>query len=82
MGMPSEGLLANATIKRLISEVPQCRLEDDTTSLKSRVANGWDICVVVDSERIVLGLLELSMIPNAGTLEDIMKRAPLTLRAS
>jgi Mg/Co/Ni transporter MgtE len=83
MGMPSEGLLANATIKRLIRDVPLCKLEDDAAVVKSGIADDWNVCAVVDSHRTVLGLLELERIPTTKVpIEDIMKPAPLTLRPS
>ena len=82
MGMPSEGALANATIKALIREVPVCRL-DDNMAVNSRISGDWNISVVTDSERIVLGLLELPIAEESGRrIEDLMKPAPLTLRPS
>ena len=83
MDMPSEGVLANATIKRLIRDVPLCKLEDDAAAVKSGIADDWNVCAVVDSHRTVLGLLELERIPTTKVpIEDIMKPAPLTLRPS
>jgi Mg/Co/Ni transporter MgtE len=83
MGMPSEGLLANATIKGLIREVPTCKLRDDAAAVKSGIADDWNVCAVIDPRRIVLGLLELERIPNnEAPIEDMMKPAPLTLRPS
>lgn len=83
MGMPTEGLLSKATIQTIVREVPVCRLEDDLTDVKSRIAGDWTFSVVVDPERIVLGLLDLVTIQHSqGTVEDLMKPAPLTLRPS
>jgi Mg/Co/Ni transporter MgtE len=83
MGMPSEGSLANTTIKRLIREILFCKLEDDAAAVTSGIAEDWNICVVIDPQRIVLGLLELERIPTTKVpIEDIMKPAPLTLRPS
>jgi len=80
MGMPSEGTLANATIKSVLGEVPVCKLEDDLAAVTTRVTDDWNICVVVDSKRVVLGLLELSTIPENAVIKDVMKPAPHTLR--
>ena len=83
MGMPSEGALANATIKSLVRDVPVCRLEDDIRNVKSQTSGDLNISVVVDRDRIVLGLLELPIIRDLeGTIEVLMKPAPLTLRPS
>ena len=39
-------------------DAPTCRLEDRLGDVRERVeAAGWDTCVVVNEERIVLGLL-------------------------
>ena len=38
------------------SDVPTCGLSETIGEVRRRTA-GWDTCVVVDSERVVLGLL-------------------------
>ena len=63
------------------SEVPTCGLKDRIGDVRSRTA-GWDTCVVVNSERVVLGLLrkkELDADPNA-TAEQVMRPGPKTFR--
>ena len=63
------------------SEVPTCGLKDRLGDVRSRTA-GWDTCVVVNSERVVLGLLrkkELDADPNA-TAEQVMRPGPKTFR--
>ena len=83
MGMPSEGTLADATIKTVLREVPVCTLQDDIAAVKTRIPSDWNICVVTDRERIVLGLLEDGIFRHSEeTIENVMKPAPLTLRPS
>ena len=80
MGMPSEGTGANATIKSVLREVPVCKLEDDIAAVKSGITEDWNISVVIDPNRVVLGLLELSTVQGDTAIKDVMKPAPLTLR--
>ena len=63
------------------SEVPTCRPNDPIGEVRGRT-EGWDTCVVVNSERVVLGLLrkkELDGDPNA-TAEQVMRPGPKTFR--
>jgi Mg/Co/Ni transporter MgtE len=81
MGMPAEGPQANATIRTLLHEVPVCQLKDDLAEVKSQMSDEWNISVVIDPERIVLGLLELAELRDyEGSIENVMKPAPRTLR--
>jgi Mg/Co/Ni transporter MgtE len=86
MGMPTEGGIAEPTIKQRIREVPICGLGESLDAVKAKLFGDWQISVVVDSARIVLGLLDLPVIANSqgtqGTIEELMKPAPLTLRPS
>ena len=63
------------------SEVPTCGLKERTGDIRRRTA-GWDTCVVVTPERVVLGLLrkkELEGDQNA-TAEQVMRPGPKTFR--
>jgi len=83
MGMPTEGSFAEPTIKQRIREVPICGLGESLDAVKAKLFDDWQISVVVDSARIVLGLLDLTIIANSqGPIEELMKPAPLTLRPS
>jgi Enolase C-terminal domain-like len=71
--------------------------QSNAVSVKSRHAN-WEqtfakcrprfptigrFCVVIDANRIVLGLLEMNLIQDSvGSIEKLMQPAPLTLRPS
>lgn len=83
--MPTEGV--NAALPRAgtvaRTDVPTCGLEEDLGSVSQRVQEaGWSACVVVNDERIVLGLLraaELERDPTL-TIERAMRPGPSTFR--
>ena len=57
-GLPREG--RDASIPRVGDvadrEVPTCQLDDHIGDVRERVrATGWDTCLVVNDERVVLG---------------------------
>jgi Mg/Co/Ni transporter MgtE len=63
------------------SDVPTCGLTERIGDIRGRAA-GWDTCVVVNPERVVLGLLrkkEIEGDPNA-TAEQVMRPGPKTFR--
>jgi CBS domain-containing protein len=75
-GVPRAGQLAR-------QDVPRCRLAERVGEVRERIqAAGWDVCVVVNDEAIVLGLLrarELATDPNL-TAEQVMRSGPATYR--
>jgi CBS domain-containing protein len=83
--LPTEGINAArpraGTVAR--ADVPTCALEEDLGSVSRRVrAAGWSACVVVNDERVVLGLLraaELDRDPTL-TIEGAMRPGPSTFR--
>jgi hypothetical protein len=84
-GLPKEGRLATApTIGDAARrDVPTCTLAEKAIDAWDRTRKmGWDACVVVNKERIVLGLLrekELSSNPGAA-VERVMRSGPTTFR--
>ena len=64
-------------------DVPTCVLEDRLSDVRDRVKkDGWGVCVVVNEERIVLGLLraeELAGDPDQAA-EQAMRPGPSTFR--
>jgi Mg/Co/Ni transporter MgtE len=63
------------------SDVPTCRLTETIGDIRRRTA-GWETCVVVDPERVVLGLLrkkELDADPQTRA-EQVMRPGPKTFR--
>jgi CBS domain-containing protein len=84
-GLPTEG--TNAQRPRLIDvlrrDVPTCSVGERLGEVRDRVAAaGWDACVVVGQERVVLGLLrarELRADPGLD-VEKVMRPGPSTYR--
>ncbi len=84
-GLPTEGKLASVlTIGDAARrDVPTCAPAEEVANARDRTrAAGWDACVVVNKERVVLGLLrekELSSDPKA-SVEEAMRNGPATFR--
>jgi CBS domain-containing protein len=84
-GLPTEG--TNAQRPRLVDvvrrDVSTCSLDERLGDVRERaVASGWDACVVVSQNRIVLGLLrakELDADPDL-SVEQVMRPGPSTYR--
>ena len=84
-GLPKEGRLASvptigdAARRDVLTCAPAEKIENAWNRVQ---AAGWDACVVVNKERVVLGLLrekELSSDP-AATVERVMRSGPTTFR--
>src|SRR5215216_2866691 len=77
-GLPKEGRLASVpTIGDAARrDVPTCAPAERVENARNRVqAAGWDACVVVNKERVVLGLLrekEVSL-GSGATVERVMR---------
>ena len=84
-GLPTEG--TNGQRPRLVDvvrrDVPVCSLSERLGDVRARVvAAGWDACVVVSVNRVVLGLLrarELQADPGL-PVEQVMRPGPSTYR--
>lgn len=84
-GLPTEG--ANAERPRAGDvarrDVPPCGLDERLGEVRERVrAAGWDACVVLNDEQVVLGLLrakELDADPGL-RIEEAMRPGPSTFR--
>jgi CBS domain-containing protein len=66
-------------------DVPTCALDDDLAQVRERVrAAGWDTCIVVNEERVVLGRLGRKAIAadTDETVEQAMSPGPSTVRPS
>jgi predicted transcriptional regulator len=84
-GLPTEG--ENSLHPRAgdaaRKDVPVCRLTDRLGDVSERVkAAGWDAAVVVDEDRVVLGLLRSKELAKDADLriEDAMRPGPSTSR--
>jgi CBS domain-containing protein len=84
-GLPTEG--TNTQRPRLVDvvrrDVPTCSLDERLGDVRDRaLAAGWDACVVVSQQRVVLGLLrtkELHADPDLPA-ERAMRPGPSTYR--
>jgi CBS domain-containing protein len=86
-GLPLEGEDGSATRAGAYvrTDVPACRLEDDLEGVRRRVRGaGWDTCLVVDEERVVLGRLGRAVLDGTGpgSVEEVMTPGPSTIRPS
>jgi CBS domain-containing protein len=84
-GLPTEGRIASwpraGTVAR--PDAPTCRLDERRGEVAERVrAGGWDLCVVVNEERVVLGLLRAEQLGGdpATRVEEAMRPGPSTFR--
>jgi CBS domain-containing protein len=81
-----EGHLSHvATIGQLAKkDVPVCQPSEKIAALQARMrGSGWEACVVVNTERIVFGLLRKSAWEEANAdmpVEQVMEPAPSTFR--
>ena len=84
-GLPTEGTNAQRRRAGAVarSDSPTCRLDETLGPVQERVrAAGWKACVVVNGERVVLGLLrenELGGDPNQ-RIEQALRPGPSTFR--
>jgi Mg/Co/Ni transporter MgtE len=63
--------------------VPTCRLDERLDEVQGRIAaTGWEMCVVVNDERVVLGRLGRKALGSNidATVEDVMANGPSTVR--
>jgi CBS domain-containing protein len=83
-GLPTEGTNAErpraADVAR--TDAPTCRLDEQVERVRERVrAADWDACVVVNDERVVLGLLRQEELERPeGRIEQVMRPGPSTFR--
>ena len=84
-GLPTEG--GNAELPRAGDvarpDAPTCRLDEQIGQVRERVrAAGWDACVVVSDQRVVLGLLRAEELQRGQNepVEQVMRPGPSTFR--
>ncbi|MCA1668119.1 MAG: CBS domain-containing protein [Thermomicrobia bacterium] len=86
-GLPTEGEASGKPRAGTIAkrDVPTCSLTDTVGAVRARIeGTGWDVCVVVNGERVALGLLGEKVSPaDAQTpVETVMESGPSTWRLS
>ncbi|MCZ7571079.1 MAG: CBS domain-containing protein [Ardenticatenaceae bacterium] len=84
-GLPAEGKLAELPRagEAARRDVPTCRLTERVGDVRTRVeAAGWDTCLVVNEEGVVLGRLRAEALgaDAAALVETIMEPGPTTIR--
>src|SRR5262245_22594159 len=83
MGLPREGGPEEVTAADLaFSEVSTCPLDEGLEKVLDRVVKRTRWCVVVDDDRVVLGLLPVQATERSASqaVHEAMKAAPVTLR--
>jgi hypothetical protein len=82
-GLPVGGELAGRSRLGTLAEpaVPTCGIDDRVAEVRDRVGS-WELCVVVNDERVVLGLVrtEALGLPDDTAVVDVMQEAPKTFR--
>jgi CBS domain-containing protein len=66
-------------------DVPTCALDEPLAAVRARVrASGWDTCIVVSDQRIVLGRLGRKAVASNSdeSVEEAMSTGPSTVRPS
>jgi CBS domain-containing protein len=82
-GLRREGKLATRARVGDIArrDAPTCEPGERVAEVARRARGaGWDLCVVVDAERVVLGLLDAEVPDSDALVEQAMREAPSTLR--
>ncbi len=83
-GLPTEGTNSGKRAGDVARrDVPTCGLHEPLGDVGSRVtAAGWDVCVVVNDERVVLGLLRSEQLARGReeSVEAVMRPGPSTFR--
>ena len=84
-GLPTEGRNASRPRAGEVArrDAPTCRLDASIGEVRARVrAAGWNACVVVNDERVVLGLLRAEELRRGQdeSIERVMRPGPSTFR--
>jgi len=84
-GLPTEGEHAGEPRAGGFArtDVPTCALDERVGEVRERVhAAGWNVCVVVNEERVVMGLLREEQLGSAGdaAVGQVMRPGPSTFR--
>lgn len=84
-GLPTEGTNTSRPRAGDLArrDVPACSLDEPLWQVRERVrAAGWDACVVVNTERVVLGLLRAAEFQRDPSLpiHAVMRPGPSTFR--
>ena len=86
-GLPLEGTVGARAGDLARVDVPTCRLDEPLGDVRARAGRaGWDTCLVVNEERVVLGQVGRRALNSEGgdsrTVEEVMRPGPSTVRPS
>jgi CBS domain-containing protein len=86
-GLPREGTNVPSRTAGEVAhrDVPTCTLDERLADVRERVrADGWDTCVVVNEQRVVLGRLGRKAVAaeDESSIEQAMSPGPSTVRPS
>jgi CBS domain-containing protein len=82
-GLPLQGTTGPRAGEHARSDVPTCRLDERLPDVRARVSSiGWDTCLVVNEERVVLGRLGRRALAREEdvAVEEAMSSGPSTIR--
>lgn len=85
-GLPAEGRRPERSRigALVVRDVPTCGLDEEAEAIRARLrGTGWDSCLVVNAERVVLGRVradDLDGTPADATAEALMREGPSTFR--
>jgi len=84
-GLPREGREAHTprVADIALRDVPKCYINERVAVLRERIREGrWELCVVVDDQRVVLGVvtLENADVDPDTPVEQVMDPGPITFR--
>jgi CBS domain-containing protein len=84
-GLPREGQEAHTprVADIALRRVPTCRIDERVGAVRVRMREGdWDVCVVVDDQLVVLGLVDADTLDvDPGTpVAQVMQSDPVTFR--
>jgi Mg/Co/Ni transporter MgtE len=82
-GLPLAGTLDQRAADIARRDVPTCRLDENIADVRKRIREtGWDTCIVVNDEGVVLGQVGRNALQadEAVTVEEAMTSGPSTVR--
>src|SRR5712691_10735070 len=85
IGLPLDGTLGPRAGQFARPDVPTARLDERLRDVRRRVgASGWDTCIVVNDEQVVLGRLGRRALARDDdvSVEEAMSPGPSTVRPS
>ncbi len=82
MGLPMERRDTQPLIEQVArKDVPTCGGHDRLSQVRAKLSEGWNVCVVLNEDRIVLGLVDFSdQLDESKSIGEVMRPAPLTFR--